>query len=153
MSIEQRNAVITEAQTWLRTPHHNGACIKGVGVDCGLFPWSVYHAVGLMPEIPDDLRYSPQFHLHKDEEWYLKLAHANGKELEVGVLPKRGDFVLYKIGRIFSHGAIVIDWPQIIHAYIKDGVTYARGNAGRLEANKRGVPTETKFFTLWPEEK
>lgn len=148
---EQRQAVIAEAETWLRTPHHNGSAIKGVGVDCGMFPWSVYHAVGLMPPIPDDLRYSPQFHLHKDEEWYLKLAQANGKELGEGVLPKKGDFALYKVGRIFSHGAIVIDWPNIIHAYIRVGVVYDKGNAGWMSADKTGKPRVTKFFTLWPE--
>lgn len=147
--IEQRESVIVEALTWLRTPHHNGAAIKGAGVDCGMFPWSVYHACGLMPEIPADLRYSPQFHLHKDEEWYLKLALANGKELPEGQLPKRGDFALYKVGRVFSHGAIVVDWPVIVHSYVRVGVTIDHGDQGWMAKTRDGKARTIKFFTLW----
>jgi cell wall-associated NlpC family hydrolase len=33
------------------------------------------------------------------------------------------DFIVFKFGRTFSHGAIVVDWPLIIHAYIPHGVT------------------------------
>lgn len=144
-----REAVIKEAETWLRTPHHNGACIKGVGVDCGQFPWAVYHAAGLMPEIPEDLRYSPQFHLNRDEEWYLKFALKFGKELPEGKFPKKGDFALYKVGRVFSHGAIVIEWPLIIHSYVGIGVTIDHGDKGWMAKEKSGKPRMVKFFTLW----
>lgn len=125
---EQREAVIKEALTWEKTPHHNGARIKGAGVDCGQFPIAVYSAVGLMPDI-QGLRYSAQFHLHRDEEWYLKIADANGTRVEK---PQRGDFALYKIGRIYSHGAIVMNWPRIIHAWVHVGVTQDIGDQGHL---------------------
>lgn len=141
--IEQRQAVIAEALTWQKTKHHNGACIKGVGVDCGKFPWAVYHAVGLMPAIPDELRYRHDFHLHRDEEWYKKLCDAHGIQMPEGALPSPGDFVLYKIGRIFSHGAIVIKWPRVIHAQVGVGVTQAEGDQGHLSGKTR------IFYTLW----
>lgn len=127
---EQRNAVIAEALTWERTPHHNGAAIKGAGVDCGRYPWSVYHAVGLMPPIDQNLRYSPQFHLHRDKEWYRELADQHGMRIKGP--PNPGDFALYKIGRIFSHGAIVIEWPRIIHARFGIGVIRDLGDQGEL---------------------
>lgn len=40
-------------------------------------------------------------------------------------LPKvrPADFIVFKFGRTFSHGAIVVEWPLIIHAYIPHGVT------------------------------
>ena len=141
---EQRQAVIDEAKTWLRTPHHNGACIKGEkgGVDCGQFPWAVYNACGLMPPIDGSLRYSPEFHLHRNVEWYKNLADKYGKPV---ASPQPGDFALYKIGRIYSHGAIVIKWPEIIHAFIKIGVTLDLGNQGYLDTEK----TKTLFYTLW----
>lgn len=125
---EQRDAVIKEALSWERTPHHNGARIKGEGVDCGQFPIAVYSACGLMPAITVP-RYSAQFHLHRDTEWYLNIARQYGVEIET---PKRGDFAIYKIGRIYSHGAIVIEWPRIIHAWVHVGVTQDMGDQGHL---------------------
>ena len=135
----QRQAVIAEARTWLRTPHHNGACIKGHGVDCGWLPLAVYHECGLMPKV-DPGRYSPQFMLHRDEEWYLQIADRHGKRIAGPPLP--GDFALYKIGRIFSHGAIVIEWPRIIHAYLGIGVCEDLGDQGHLKDR------EVIFFTF-----
>lgn len=145
---EQRQQVIDEAMTWLRTPHHNGACIKGVGVDCGQFPNAVYTACKLIDPVQTG-RYSEQFHLHKDEEWYLRFCETLGKELPAGQLPKKGDFALYKVGRIFSHGAIVIEWPLIIHSYIGVGVTIDHGDKGWMSKQKNGEERPLKFFTLW----
>lgn len=144
---EQRDAVIAEAMTWIGTPHHNGARVKGQGVDCGQFPIAVYAALGLMPDIKPDA-YPPDFHLHRDREWYLSIAEKYGKELPEGSKPKRGDFALYKIGRIFSHGAIIEVWPgRIIHAYVGQGVSVADGLQGHLGSKKH--VKAIKFFTLW----
>lgn len=145
---DQRQAVIDEAMTWLKTPHHNGARIKTVGVDCGQYPLAVYEAVGLIPETMPD-RYSPQFHLNRGHEWYLTLCEKLGKELPEGVLPKKGDFAIYRVGRVFSHGAIVIEWPRIIHAYVGVGVCLDLGTQGWMAQNKDGSPRARKFFTLW----
>jgi cell wall-associated NlpC family hydrolase len=136
----KRQAVIDEALSWQGTPHHNGAAIKGAGVDCGKFPWSVFHACGYMPPIPKELRYSHQFHLSRDKEWYRDLADQNGKRIEGPPLP--GDFALYKIGRIFSHGAIVIKWPRIIHARLRVGVTQDDGTQGEL------ADRDVLFYTM-----
>ena len=145
----ERESVIAEARTWLKTPHHNGACIKGVGVDCGQFPWAVYHHVGIVPDLQKDLRYSPQFHLNSDEEFYLDLAQKHGRELPEGQLPKKADFVLYRIGKVFSHGAIVLEWPLIIHAAYGIGVTIDHGDKGALPMTKGGKKRDIKFFTPW----
>lgn len=131
---EQRDAIINESLTWERTPHHNGARIKGAGIDCGQFPLAVYSACGLIPEITVP-RYSAQFHLHckpteeDPKEWYLDIADKYGKRIKI---PQRGDFALYKIGRIYSHGAIVMKWPRIIHAWVNVGVTQDIGDQGHL---------------------
>lgn len=134
---EQRAAVIAEAMSWQRTPHHNGACIKGVGVDCGQLPWAVYHACGYLPAAPAELRYSPQFHLHVDHdlpvekrEWYKRFADQFGVPIDGPPLP--GDFALYKIGRCYSHGAIVVKWPRVIHARWGIGVIQDEGDQGEL---------------------
>ena len=36
--------------------------------------------------------------------------------------PQPADFVVFRFGRTFSHGAIVVEWPIVIHAYIPHGV-------------------------------
>lgn len=137
---EQREAVIKEALTWQGTRHHNGACIKGAGVDCGMLPWAVYNAVGVAPAIDKDLRYPPQFMLHRDEEWYKGIVEKYGYRVEK---PQMGDLALYKIGRIYSHGAIVIEWPRIIHSWVRIGVTQDVGDQGHL-ANKSVL-----FYSPW----
>lgn len=139
---EQRQAVIDEALTWERTPHHNGACIKGAGVDCGWLPIAVYSTVGLIPEIKPG-RYPPDFMLHRNEEWYKGIADKYGKRLPEGQLPKKGDFALFKFGRIYSHGAIVIDWPRVIHSWTGIGVVQGLGNQGYLKDR------DVIFYTLW----
>ena len=127
---EQRAAVIAEALTWQGTPHHNGACIKGAGVDCGQLPWTIYHKIGVAPAIDKELRYSPQFHLSRGEEWYKAIVEKHGYAVEK---PQTGDLALYKIGRIYSHGAIVIEWPRIIHAWVGTGVIQDLGDQGHLK--------------------
>lgn len=47
---EQRAAVVAEARTWLGTPYHHEACVKGAGVDCGMLLRAVYIATGVMPK-------------------------------------------------------------------------------------------------------
>src|ERR1700722_12678550 len=132
--LQQRQAGIDEAMSWQRTPHHNGARIKGVGCDCGQFPLAVYEACGLIPSTEPD-RYSPQFHLNRTEEWYLGMCQRLGKELPPGAIPQKADFVLYRVGRVFSHGAIVIEWPTIIHSYVKVGVCLDLGDKGWMAQN------------------
>lgn len=106
--------VIQEAETWLDTPFHDKAAVKGAGVDCGYFPYAVYQSCGLLPadfSMPD---YSPQFWCHRSEEIYLEALKAAGfVEVET---PQPADIVVSKYGRVFSHGAIIVDWPKVIHA-------------------------------------
>ncbi len=108
-----REKVVAEALSWLNTPYaHNKAC-RGVGADCALFPLAVYENVGVLPHAPVP-EYSPQWFLHHSEEIYLNAVLARGAT-ETSV-PQPGDFALWRIGRCYSHGAIVIKWPTIIHA-------------------------------------
>jgi NlpC/P60 family putative phage cell wall peptidase len=137
---EQRAAVITEARGWLRTPYHHAARVKGAGVDCAMLPAAVYRAVGLIPDFPV-AHYPPDWHLHRDAERYLDVVTRHAVEVPAPTGP--GDFVLFRWGRCFAHGAIVVDWPAIIHAVLHVGVVLDRGDTGRLAERPR------RFFTLW----
>jgi len=139
-----RADVVREALTWERTPYHHRARVKGVGVDCAQYPAAVYEFVGLIPHL--DPEYSPQWMLHRDEEQYLGWVTRYAREID-RAQAEPGDFAIWKYGRCFSHGAIIIDLPEVIHAVIiGGGVT--RANIDRDE-ELRSRPV--RFFTLFPE--
>lgn len=110
---ETRAAIVAEALSWLSTPYHHHGRIKGVGVDCAMLPAEVLEAVGAIPHLEPE--YSPQWMLHRDEEKYLEWVRPYAREIcREQVQP--GDLVMWKFGRTYSHSAIVIDPPTIIHA-------------------------------------
>lgn len=138
---QQREAVLAEAISWLRTPYHHAGRIKGVGVDCAMLLAEVYHRSGVLPKITPD-PYPPDWHLHRDRDRFLEWVNRYGTQT---MLPKPGDMALYRYGRASSHGAIIVAWPEIIHAAINVGVLRDLGNAPQLQARLVG------FWTLWPE--
>ena len=136
----ERQAVVQEAMSWLRTPYHHAARVKGAGVDCLMLLAEVYTATGLIapPEIP----YYPQdIMFHRGDETYLRglLRYAHAVDQ-----PQPGDVAIWKFGRMFSHAAIVTCWPEIIHAYRQEGqVTLGRGDTGEF------ADREVKYFSMW----
>lgn len=125
---------VDEALTWLGTPYHHQGRVKGVGVDCGTLICEVYEKVGLMDYL-DPRPYPPDWHMHQMGEQYLE--HIKSVCFEVNE-PQPGDIVLYKIGKCVSHGAIVIEWPTIIHSYINLGVIIQDGTKGSLARRVAG---------------
>ena len=139
-SAEQRSAVVAEALTWLRTPYHPCARVKGHGVDCAQILIEVYAAAGLIERF-DTGHYPQDWMLHRDEERYLGFISQHAHQVPV---PQPGDIALYRFGRCVSHGAIVIDWPVIVHAYAPEGnVCLGDGMAGRLGPRLAG------FFSIF----
>jgi len=110
---EIRQAIMDEAMSWLGTPYHHNARLKGVGVDCAQLPAAVYHAVGLIPNLEPE--YSPQWMLHRDEEKYLEWVRPYAREIGREEV-QTGDLVMWRFGRTYSHSAIVLNRPTIIHA-------------------------------------
>lgn len=115
-----RVAVLEEARSWLRTPYHHAARVKGAGVDCGQLLALVYEAAGVVgpvviPEYPRD------WHLHNDGEVFLGILEQFARPASYDV-PRPGDVLLFRFGRCLSHSAIVTEWPAIIHAQAGVGV-------------------------------
>lgn len=126
----ERQTVIDEALSWLRTPYHHAARLKHEGVDCAYFLAEVYHRSGVIPEIPTEY-YSPTWHLHRGEERYLNMVRRFAAKVDGDPLP--ADIAMYRFGRATAHGAIVISWPRIVHAYLPDGcVCLGEGDQGDL---------------------
>ena len=137
---QQRNAVVTEALTWLGTPYHHHARLKGVGVDCGQSLCAIYEAAGVTATI-DPGAYSTAWHLHRSEELYIEwLQRAGAVPTEQ---PRAGDVALFRFGRTFSHGGVLIDRHTVLHAYISQAVILTRLD----EAPLAGRPVQ--FWTLW----
>lgn len=111
---QARKRVCEIAKSYLNTPYHNRGRVKGAGVDCATLLLNVYVEAGLVEDF-DPGPYSPQFFLHRGDPIYLQIVERFAREVEA---PLPGDIVMYWVGRQFAHGAIVLSWPQIIHAYL-----------------------------------
>ena len=140
----QRQAVIDEAMTWLRTPYHHNARVKGAGTDCAQFPAAVYEAAGVISHVEPE--YPHDWHLHRNAEVYLDWA----EKLDATEIPveaaRPGDFIIWKFGRTFSHGAIFVDPPLIIHASAPAQMV----TLDRWTADEELKHRPFKVFTFWP---
>jgi NlpC/P60 family putative phage cell wall peptidase len=139
MSRQERARVIAEARTWLGTPYHPMGRIKGVGVDCATLLCEVYEATGVVQHV-DPGTYAPDWHLHHGAEQYLGWLQKYAVET---VAPMPGDVIVWRFGRCFAHGAILVDDQTIIHSYLGQGV--------RLEDRHAAVFADraVKYFTMW----
>jgi cell wall-associated NlpC family hydrolase len=148
----QRNRVVAVARTWLGTPYHTAARVKGGGADCLTLLVEVFEEAGLIRhlEIP---HYPADWHLHRDAERYLNglLEHTG----EVDGPPLPGDIALWRFGRCYSHGAIVVQWPTVIHAYVGRGCVLEDAEAATWlthvgeNTEERGKPRPRRIFSYW----
>jgi cell wall-associated NlpC family hydrolase len=129
-----RNAIIAEARSWVGTPYLHMGRRKGVGCDCATFIAEVFHAVGLISQVQID-GYAPFWHLHRSEERYLTQVLDYAVEFNpMREPPLPGDIALWRYGRTYSHGAIIVSWPEIIEANMVRGiiVNHACEHQGKL---------------------
>ncbi|MGH6846764.1 MAG: hypothetical protein ACREC0_04780 [Methylocella sp.] len=147
MSLEadQRAAIVREARSWVRTPYHAQADIKGAGVDCGMFLVRVFVDSGLCEPF-DPRPYADDWYLHRSDERYLGFIFDRTKEIDN---PLPGDVVVFRYGRCYSHGGIVtkVDPLTIVHAY-QPALAVLEEEVARspaLCAHSRNP----KFFSLW----
>jgi NlpC/P60 family putative phage cell wall peptidase len=134
-----RAAVVAEARAWIGTPFHHAGRVKGPagGVDCLMLLAEVYETAGVVGHLAPPF-YVPDWHLHRNAERYVEglLAYARPTDQ-----PLPGDIAVFRFGRTFSHGAIVTEWPRLVHAYWQQGVV--AGAATLYPLKNRPV----RFFT------
>lgn len=136
-----RADIVAEALSWLKTPYHHRARVKGAGVDCAQILIGVFSGVGLIDAF-DPGEYPPDWMLHQDAERFRGVVRAYADQIDQSAA-QAGDVALYQVGRCFAHGAILIDWPVVLHADSRFGaVTLAEGDRGWLA----GRPVE--FYRL-----
>ena len=141
---DQRESLLEEARTWLGTPYHPCADVKGVGVDCAMILVRLFAGKGRVPADLDPRPYSPEWHLHRSEEayigWLLKFAD------EVSD-PQPGDVAVWRFGRTYSHGGILIGDGHVLHSLKPIGVVITSMREEPL------VGREPRWFSIFGDSK
>jgi hypothetical protein len=145
----QRLAILKEAWSWDKTPYRQQGDIKGPKgcVDCSMLLVRCWVDAGIFKPF-DPRPYSPDWHLHVGTERYLGWLNEMAVEVE---RPKPGDIVLWRFGRCFSHGGIVLDEHKVMQASSLHRVTFPEMlSASWLCYLRDGKsPRPTKFFDIW----
>lgn len=151
---QERDRVVACARSWVGTPYHHGASLKGVGADCARLIDGAFAEAGLIEPMEPGF-YTHDWHLHRGEEVYLGVVEKYCRRIDVhdetsirdGGTPhfvQDGDILLWRVGRTFSHGAIVTQWPRIVHASFPDHVV--------AEVSVLGTPMSTRpmrAYSFW----
>lgn len=141
----QRAAVVAAARSWIGTPYHHAADVKGAGVDCAMILVRVYCDLRLVQSF-DPRPYTRDWMLHKEDERYLGFLMARAAAVD---RPGAGDVILFRVGRCFAHGGIVTkpDPLTIVHAYAPARCVIEEeiGRNGELTDRMSAV----KFASYW----
>lgn len=145
---QQRQLIWDLAWKWRGTRYVSNGMVMGPrgGIDCAMILVAVYKEAGYIPRDFDPRPYPPQWHVHRNEERYLGFIHKFSREFDGP--PHMGDVVVFKITQSFAHGAIVGNWPQIIHARAPLGVLDE--DVSRNTTGKRALwPLPKRYFTVF----
>ena len=145
-----RAAFVTEALSWIGTPFVNCAAVKGPAgaVDCAMLLSRCAVESGLLPEF-DPRPYPPHWHMHRDEQRFLGWVSETFGCEEIAE-PRIGDIAVFQFGRCFSHGAVLINSAELVHAYAAERMVNAtRRDTPLLEFigwEGRSIPRPVKYF-------
>jgi cell wall-associated NlpC family hydrolase len=158
---EGRAAVVREALSWVGTPFRDCGDVKGPAgaVDCAMLLVRCFVDTGHLAPF-DPRPYPPRWHLHRDRERFLEWVEERlgarqlfpGAPLSRGLAP--GDIVIWQFGRCFSHGAIVINSEEVVHAYAHARMcTVSRLDEHPLKFAGHGaheLPRPVRYYDVWP---
>ena len=119
------NDIVTEARTWVGTPYHHQARLKGVGVDCAGLVIGVARALDLVAPAFDVAGYARQ-----PDGWsFLAWADQHMSRIPRATMAP-GHCVVVRFGKHPQHIGIVGDYLHgglsIIHARVGKGVVETR---------------------------
>lgn len=142
-----RVEIIQEALSWCGTPFVNCGDVKGPNgaIDCAMLLVRCYVDTGRLVGF-DPRPYPPQWHLHNGEERFLGWIVDRLGALEIKT-PRLGDVLVYKWGRCYAHGAILINSEEIVHAYSKSRMCHvSKLTESDLARTANNEPRPVKFF-------
>ena len=140
-----RQAVVDAARSWLGTPYHHAADLRGVGVDCAMILVRVFCDLELVEPF-DPRPYTKDWMLHRNDERYMGFLLARARE--VGT-PGRGDVVLFRVGRCYAHGGIVTstDPLTLVHAFAPARCVVEEAVHRNAELSERIAAA--RYFSYW----
>lgn len=143
---KQREELVKEAMEWMNTPYRGWSRMKQFGADCIGFVAGVFvntgHITDAEAEAAIPKSYSLQHGQHEATTEYVDGILKFMEEIsESEVRP--GDVVMFKIALAYSHSAVVVKWPLILHSMAHGGVKLADAKKSPLLAGK-----PARFFTL-----
>ena len=143
--VAERAAVVAAARSWIGTPYHHAADVKGAGCDCAMLLVRVYCDLGLVEPF-DPRPYPRDWMLHRDDERYLSFLLARAREI---VEPSAGDVIVFRYGRCFSHGGIVTRARPltIVHAFAPARAVIEEDVERNAELSDRLATV--RFASLW----
>lgn len=118
MSTTDNELIVTEALTWVGTPYHHQACVKGVGVDCAMLVAGVANAVGI-EVLNTPTNYSTQWNLHNEDPWLIRVLEEYGCKQVPIEETKPGHIICFKVGHTFGHLGIMVSDTTFVHACIQ----------------------------------
>lgn len=145
-----RADAITEALSWVGTPFKNCSDIKGRqgGIDCAMFLVRTFVDIGRLAPF-DPRPYPPGHMLHKDDERFIGWIEGKLHFKPTGT-PHVGDCAVFFFGKCFSHGGVIINSEEIVHAYNKGGVCQtSRFDESELTYAWNNVRRPVRFYNSW----
>lgn len=132
-----RNAVVEEALSWVGTPYHDMACLKGVGVDCAMLVFGVAKAVGLTDKEPSDLpKYSPSMHVFNKSFLLDEITKFGCIEVPLNKA-QPGDILLFEYHHTIAHAGIKVSDNEVVHAVKRPGLVVKVEINGNVESTLR----------------
>jgi cell wall-associated NlpC family hydrolase len=112
-----RAAIVREGLEWVGTPFINCADVKGRagGVDCAMLMVRCYVDTGKLPAF-DPRPYSATWMQSRGEEKFLEWVETKLGARRVEK-PQLADLVIWMWGRCYSHGGLLINSREVVHAF------------------------------------
>lgn len=143
---ELRAAVIAEAMKWQGARYIQQASVPYQAIDCAMLLVRCWVDSGIFQPF-DPRPYPPNWHLHHSDERYLGWMQTLAREVET---PRPGDVVIWRFGRCFSHGGIVVnERNDIMHALAEHGRCMRTGLEEGFLRYDRGKSRPRKFFDVF----
>jgi cell wall-associated NlpC family hydrolase len=154
---EGRAGVVREALSWIGTPFRDCADVKGAAVDCAMLLVRSFVDSGTLAPF-DPRPYPPRWHLHRDRERFLEWVEEKlgARRIDPGSPRglRPGDIVIWQFGRCFSHGAILINAEEVVHAYAHARIcVVSRRDEHPLRFVGHGpheIPRPVRYYDVWP---
>ncbi len=90
--------------------------------------------------------------MHHDRELFIEFLtdRLGGREIDT---PRLGDIAVYKFNRTFSHGAVIVNSAEVVHAWsgYRMVMRTRRDEAqlGQMQVFAESVPRPVRYFDLW----